>query len=107
MLRVEGSEGSEIKAMHGKSKVEEEAGLAHGSLAVHPGRAIRLSHACAGRLASPAPQGHTPGWKCRWAGICAKWLVAPLSTCDIVHEVLAIPEYNHELFCLCSKGRGP
>lgn len=72
MLRVEGSEGSEIKMMEGKSKVEEEAGLAHRSLAVRPGHAVRLSHACAGRLASPAPQGHTPGWKsrhlCKMAG---------------------------------------
>lgn len=68
MLRVEGSEESEIKTMDGKSKVEEEAGLAHGSLAVHPGRAVRLSHACASRLASPAPQGHTPGWKSRQVG---------------------------------------
>lgn len=59
MLRVEGREGSEIKTMDGKSKVEEEAGLAHGSLAVHPGRAVRLSHACAGRLASPAPRAHS------------------------------------------------
>lgn len=59
MLGVEGSERSETETMEGKSKVEAAAGLARGSLAVGPGHAVRLSHACAGRLASPAPGAHS------------------------------------------------
>lgn len=42
------------------------------------------SCACAGRLAPPAPQLHTPEWKsCQVGKHLCKMAVAPSSTCDM------------------------
>lgn len=108
VYRVEGASG-ENKSDGGENPGQLEAGLAGGSLAVCPGHAVRPSHMpeLAGWPNQPSVEYSWTGVG-RWAGICAKRLVAthpPPVT--VVHVVRAIPEYNHELFCPHSKRRGP